>query len=134
MAERAQFSQYGELLPTRRKFPVMVRITAYVIAIVTRCRIRAIATKRMVRVYRDWAGKFLSPATIWFSAFPVIAMNSILYTHIMKIWVETSEYLEKENVSLLKAFAVDSVSPMENYLYAALLYYFRLVSLLRALR
>ena len=143
LAERANFSNYGQLLPTRRSFPAMVRITGYVIAFVTRCRMRA---DRRHGANRGWSGKLLAEASIWFSAFPITTMASNMDTYKMKVWVNLDRTKsDKELCCLVQSFAgglnyedddayykvhaADPMQPTDRYLNSALLYYFRVASL-----
>ena len=143
LAEKANFSNYGQLLPTRRSFPAMVRITGYVIAFVTRCRMRA---DRRHGANRGWSGKLLAEASIWFSAFPITTMASNMDTYKMKVWVNLDRTKsDKELCCLVQSFAgglnyedddayykvhaADPMQPTDRYLNSALLYYFRVASL-----
>ena len=91
IAERAEFSDYGPLLPTNRRFPVMVRIAGYVIAFITKCRDRA--DKRR-NITRGWTGPLLKEASIWFTAFLedlALEMSLTLALSLMEIhhsWLE----------------------------------------------
>ena len=67
IAERAYFSNYVRLLPTRRNFPAMVRITGYVLAFIDKCRMRV---NRRKGFNIKWTGQLQSEANLWFSAFP----------------------------------------------------------------
>ena len=138
--ERMKFSSYEELLPTRRSFPAMVRITSYVIAFVTRCRDKA--DKRR-GVYRGWSGKLLMEATLWFSAFPTTCVDDDTRKHEVGIWVHLERVqTDVEMCSLVQSFAEKDYEgddkyysvhetniidpyPTDRYINAALLYYFR---------
>ena len=141
--ERIEFSNYDSLLPTKRGFPAMVRITSYVIAFVTKCRIRA---DRRQGVYRGWSGKLLVEAKLWFSAFPTTCMEDDNRKHQVGIWVHLDRVQTDEEIcSLVQSFAeeeyeedhqyynvheVDIIDPhpTDRYINAALLYYFRVAS------
>ena len=120
----------------------MVRISAYVIAFVTKCRARA---DRKKGVIRGWCGKLLAEASIWFSAFPVTTMISKVDSFKMKIRVHMDkEAEEKKEVCLVQMFAdglgyeefdkyyqahqSDQHPLTDRHLNAALLYYFRVAS------
>ena len=143
IAERIEFSNYDSLLPTRRRFPAMVRITSYVIAFVTKCRTRA---DRRQGVNRGWSGKLLLEAELWFSAFPTTCMDDDKRKHQVGIWVHLDRVQTDEEIcSLVQSFAeeeyeedhhyysvheVDTIDshPTDRYINAALLYYFRIAS------
>jgi hypothetical protein len=147
MTERAEFSNYENLLPTKRPFPVMVRITGYVMCFISKC-LRKVNIRRGTN--KIWTGNLLAEATIWFSAFPVTTMNNDLDSHKMQLWVHLAEdEQETENscdlVSCLSegldmsssatfymAHTIGDVdtpgSLTDSFLNAALMYYFRVAS------
>ena len=143
IVERIEFSNYDRLLPTRRRFPAMVRITSYVIAFVTKCRTRA---DRRRGLYRGWSGKLLIEAELWFSAFPTTCMDEDERKHQPGVWVHLDRVQTDEEIcSLVQSFAkeeyedddhyysvheVDIIDPhpTDRYINAALLYYFRVAS------
>ena len=140
LEERALFSNYGRLLPTRRKFPAMVRITAYVIAFVTKCRMKAKAKKGE---NFSWSGSLLGTSSLKFSAFP----SNFAETGHMQPWINFS--LPGSDQALVNAFSLGllpvslaffmethasressslTAKPTSKFLNAALIYYFRLGS------
>ena len=78
IAERAAFSNYDMLLPTRRSFPAMVRITSYVLIFINKCRSRV---NRRLGSNKTWSGTLLLEASIWFSAFPTTTQKEALDCH-----------------------------------------------------
>ena len=143
LEERAVFSNYGDLLPTRRPFPFMVRVAAYVITFISKCRLHV--SRRSGRNLK-WSGPLLAEASLWFSAFPTTSMFSELGTQVMQVWVNMDS--SEVNTELIVSFSADLepvslayflethtvqenavVLPTSRYLNAALLYYFRLASL-----
>ena len=135
MLERAQFSNYGNLLPTRRAFPSMVRIASYVIAFVSKCK-KAVGVKKGVMC--DWSGNLLKESSIWFSAFPVSTMTSNKTIPCVAASISNSS---GSSSSLTEAFRTcksnkifhlvhsENLMPTDQYLNGALLYYFRKASL-----
>ena len=91
MAERAAFSKCDKLLPTRRRFPAMVRITGYVICFISKCLNKV---NRRKGTSKKFNGHLLSEATIWFSVFPVTVMVSDLETYKMQVRVHFGEKSE----------------------------------------
>ena len=87
LEERAVYLNYGELLPTRKSFPSMVRITAYVLTFIAKCRMKV--SRRTGRNLK-WSGPLLAEASLWFSAFPTRAMTTELGIHEMKVWVHVA--------------------------------------------
>ena len=146
LEERTVHSNYGKLLPTRRSFPSMVRITAYVITFITKCRMRVSRRKGM---NLKWSGMLLAEASIWFSAFPTTTMSSELGIQVMEAWVHMDKSdMNEENSDLLCSFSADllpvslahfyethavqgetTAMPTSKFLNAALLYYFRVASM-----
>ena len=142
MAERAAFSNYGRLLPTRWMFPVMVRITGYVLAFITKCRDKVNKRKG---INKSWTGQLLQEASIRFSAFPTTLVEVGTDASRMTAWVfMDKQEPEVENCHLVDVFAdgmdfhedddfykvhaTDPNMPSDKYLNAALLYYFRQAS------
>ena len=143
LEERARFSSYGRLLPTRRSFPSMVRVTAYVLAFITKCRLRA--DKKLNRNF-IWTGPLLSESTIWFSSFP----TSYSATDQINPWVNiNSSKPDVLDTCLLQSLSADlkpvslafflethaardsdrlPTHPSSHYLNMALRYYFRVAS------
>ena len=146
IAERATFSNYGRLLPTRRSFPAMVRIAGYVIAFIDKCRLRVNRRKGMDI---KWAGQLLVEAGLWFSAFPTRHLTDEgMVNHVMVITVHetpfqtqegelfgvfsvnmTGKYLDKfSKVHACPASDSEGAKISDKYLNAALLYFFRQAS------
>lgn len=98
MEERALFSKYGLLLPTRRSFPSMVRITAYVIAFVTKCKLKAMSKTMQ---FIPWSGPLLKESSLWFSAFPVVIENEEQQAP----WVNSSSISPSQDHELVEAFS-----------------------------
>ena len=143
--ERATYSNYGKLLPTRRSFPAMVRVAASVIAFITKCRQRVAHRKKL---YMPWKGPLLKESSLWFSAFPV----SIADSELGNTWVNikppesTNHSCDKELVDAFSqglspvslAYYMEThttresssgpAHPSAKYLNAALRLYFRLSS------
>ena len=139
---RAVFSNYGKLLPTRRSFPSMVRITAYVVAFITKCRIKA---NKKVNRSIIWSGDLLCESSLRFSAFP--STNPTTESQISPwVSVENSQYDPED---LLNSFSAEITPvglafylethamkadmnlpalPTSRYLNAALTLYFRIAS------
>ena len=151
LEERALYSNYGDLLPTRRPFPFMVRVTGYVITFISKCRL--LVSRRTGRNLR-WSGPLLAEASLWFSAFPTTTMSTEVGIKEMEVWLtvnmDNSNLSEVNNVNtdLISSFSADlkpvslaffleshsvrdeaAVLPTSKYLNAALLYYFRKASL-----
>ena len=142
MAERAAFSNYDRLLPTRRNFPAMVRITSYVLIFINKCLSRV---NRRLGSNKTWSGTLLSEASIWFSAFPTTTLSEELEGHAMVqvVWVHT-DLGRIDETPLRKSFSVQSMceddlyyrahstsvtfQPTDSHLNAALLLYFRFAS------
>ena len=142
IAERAAFSNYDMLLPTRRSFPAMVRITSYVLIFINKCRSRV---NRRLGSNKTWSGTLLLEASIWFSAFPTTTQKEALDCHTMVqvAWVHT-ELAEIGKTPLMEAFSVQSLAeddlyykahttsvtlqPTDSHINAALLLYFRMAS------
>ena len=137
IAERAEFSDYGPLLPTNRRFPVMVRIAGYVIAFITKCRDRADKGRNITR---GWTGPLLKEASIWFTAFPGRSCNGDV-AHFGAFANGDSSQLagnlvhsfsiNKTLYSTDKFFLVHSDENScltDRFLNSALLYYFRVAS------
>ena len=141
IAERAAFSNYGMLLPTRRSFPTMVRIASYVLIFINKCRL-----KRNHSLNKDkvWTGPLLSEAAIWFSAFPTVSLGEIDTCVAQSLpWVYTVTP-DKNITPLLEVYSQDllpgdslfyeahtnsvTLQPTDSYINAALLLYFRLAS------
>ena len=146
IAERATFSNYGRLLPTRRSFPAMVRIAGYVIAFIDKCRLRVNRRKGMDI---KWAGQLLVEAGLWFSAFPTLHLTDEgMVNHVMVITLHetpfqtqegelfrvfsvnmTGKYLDKfSKVHACPASDSEGAQISDKYLNAALLYFFRQAS------
>ena len=87
LEERAIYSNYGDLLPTRRPFPFMVRVTGYVITFINKCRL--FVSRRTGRNLK-WSGPLLAEASLWFSAFPTTAMFTEMGIKEMEVWVNVN--------------------------------------------
>ena len=111
MAERAAFSNYGRLLPTRRNFPAMVRITSYVLIFINKC-LSKINQRQGSR--KTWSGPLLSEASIWFSAFPTTVTGGETDHQVMVVFVHTSEP-RNDRTPLREAFAVRPMDEDETY-------------------
>ena len=113
IAERAVFSNYDMLLPTRRSFPAMVRITSYVLIFINKCRSRV---NRRLGSNKRWSGTLLSEATIWFSAFPTTTLkeDQAGHTMVQVAWVHT-ELAEVGKTPLMEAFSVQSLAEDDLY-------------------
>ena len=141
MAERALFSNYEDLLPTKRNFPAMVRTTAYVLCFINKC-LRNVNRRKGTN--KKWIGHLLAEATIWFSAFPAGPLIDKPDTKKMQLWVHLEEGSQrKQTVDLVISFSTGmnlaSTQPFykshssqdglnDTHLNAALLYYFRQAS------
>ena len=144
IAKRAAVCNYDKLLPTRRAFPVMVRIASYVIAFLEKC-------KDKVNLHRaepiKWTGQLLSSAEIRFTMFPTVALPQNLDDYSMGVSVITNDqaqavtghqlyinfstglmgnHLERYTLIHSSIQAEDLLLlPSDRYLNLALLYYFR---------
>ena len=143
LEERAIYSDYGKLLPTRRAFPSMVRITAYVISFITKCRVKS--NKRVGRNV-IWSGPFLKESSLWFSAFPTSCFDTCQTTPWIHTTLSDSSYSDRALIDALSedlkpvalAYFLETHSSMEasnqsaqptsRYLNMALRYYFRKAS------
>ena len=138
-AERATFSNYGKLLPTRRSFPAMVRITSYVLIFIKKCRSRV---NRRLGTNKGWSGRLLAEASVWFSVFPVTTMSEELESHSMlQVVLVNTEMDRSDKTPLREAFCIQSLPeddlfykahtarvtflPTDFHLNAALLLYYR---------
>ena len=121
----------------------MVRVTAYVLAFITKCRLRA--DKKLNRNF-IWTGPLLSESTIWFSSFP----TSYSATDQINPWVNiNSSKPDVLDTCLLQSLSADlkpvslaffletyaardsdrlPTHPSSHYLNMALRYYFRVAS------
>ena len=136
IAERAAYSNYGKLLPTRRNFPSMVRITSYVLIFVKKC-LNKLNTRRGTQLTLN--GPLLKESCLWFSAFPTRVMD-VQADPVHVAWIN-SKPAEGNYCPLLEAFLdknsdvytrahtlIKTLLPTDSYLNAALLLYFRLAS------
>ena len=139
IAERAAFSGYGRLLPTRRRFPAMIRISSYVLIFINKCRLKM---NRRLGWNKAWSGKLLAEASLWFSAFPVTSLGEQLETRVMvQVVLINSEKSEHDETPLRKAFStqedtfykahttIGDLLPTDSHINAALLLYYRWASL-----
>ena len=116
MAERATFSNYGKLLPTRRSFPAMVRITSYVLIFINKCRSRV---NRRLGTNKGWSGRLLAEASVWFSVFPVTTMSEELESHSMvQVVLVNTEMDRSDKTPLREAFCIQSL-PEDDLFYKA---------------
>ena len=144
ITKRALFSNYGRLLPTRRSFPTMVRITGYVIAFLDKCHMK-VNRRRNEKI--QWSGKLLVESEVQFKCFPTQALKQDPGVYHMRSSVHlSSSHSIKGNLfnsfsvsttgdNLIKfsdahtTVGVDSTHmPSDRYLNMALLYYCRLAS------
>ena len=128
IAQRAVFSNYGSLLPTRRSFPKMVRITSYVIIFISKCQAKCNARLNTTKI---WSGPLLSSSTIRFSAFPLRIIDESNQSSSSQVDKCTLRDVFWENESNIYAKAhtiCSTLQPTDYYLNAALLFYFRLAS------
>ena len=144
ITKRAEFSNYGHLLPTRRRFPAMVRIAGYVLAFIDKCRIKV---NRNRNKNIQWSGDLLAKAEIQFRCFPTSALklnpgnyqmgvtvlcdspgsiSSNLYCAFSKDISGGSNEIFTEVHSFLEVSS--SYIPSDKYLNMALLYYYRKAS------
>ena len=101
LQERAIFSNYGLLLPTRRRFPSMVRITAYVITFVSKYRLKANLRHAKTVI---WTGPLLCESSLRFSAFPIYYSEKDETTPWISFTVSDTPY---SDITLIEALSTD---------------------------
>ena len=144
LEQRARFTNYGRLLPTRRSFPAMLRIAAYAIAFVTKCRQKALERKGQVAL---WSGPLLKESSLWFNAFPITHVGAdqdkpwVEFVKVDPSCLQSTTLLDSLAIDLsptalayymethsLKESEIRPAQPTSKFVNAALNFYFRLSS------
>ena len=142
VAERAAFSNYGKLLPTRRSFPAMVRITSYVLIFINKCLSKV---NRRLGSNKSWTGKLLAEASVWFSVFPSTEIRDLEDHTMVQVVLVNIECDRADETPLREAFSSPTLNdddlyykahtsnvtllPTDSHLNAALLLYYRYASM-----
>ena len=124
IASRAAFSNYGDLLPTRRAFPAMVRISSYVLRFLDKIR-RKVNQRKAWNM--QWKGDLLKESSIRFTAFQV-KENSEEHQPFAAFCVfeiSNGQSVKLEQEQYLTSLFQNDLQQDEFYLNLALTYYFR---------